>query len=68
MGIISQSGFLYQELRFPHGAYLMTGTGIVPGAEFTLNQGDRIEIQIPDRIRRKISIQTSFIMNMINRY
>jgi len=38
--------YLYRELEFPVGAYLMTGTGIVPGSEFTLQPGDRIEIEI----------------------
>jgi 2-dehydro-3-deoxy-D-arabinonate dehydratase len=38
--------YLYKENEFPCGAYLMTGTGIVPGAEFTLQTGDRIKIEI----------------------
>jgi 2-dehydro-3-deoxy-D-arabinonate dehydratase len=38
--------YLYRELEFPVGAYLMTGTGIVPASEFTLEPGDRIEIEI----------------------
>lgn len=38
--------YLYRELEFPVGAYLMTGTGIVPAREFTLEPGDRIEIEI----------------------
>jgi 2-dehydro-3-deoxy-D-arabinonate dehydratase len=38
--------YLYRELEFPVGAYLMTGTGIVPTSEFTLEPGDRIEIEI----------------------
>jgi 2-dehydro-3-deoxy-D-arabinonate dehydratase len=38
--------YLYRELEFPVGAYLMTGTGIVPPGEFTLEPGDRIEIEI----------------------
>ena len=39
--------FLYGECSFPHGSLLMTGTGIVPSSEFTLQSGDRIEITIP---------------------
>ncbi|MDQ3779070.1 MAG: fumarylacetoacetate hydrolase family protein [Chloroflexota bacterium] len=31
---------------FPHGAFLMTGTGIIPPAEFTLEDGDEVEIAI----------------------
>lgn len=38
--------FLFRENEFPNGAYLMTGTGIVPDADFTLASGDQIEIQI----------------------
>ncbi len=41
------AGYLFRELSFPHGALLMTGTGIVPPDSFTLASGDRIEIQIP---------------------
>lgn len=38
--------YLYRELKFSKGCYLMTGTGIVPGTDFTLQSGDRITIQI----------------------
>lgn len=38
--------YLYKENEFPCGAYLMTGTGIVPDADFTLQTGDRIQIGI----------------------
>jgi 2-dehydro-3-deoxy-D-arabinonate dehydratase len=38
--------FLFRECSFPHGALLMTGTGIVPGPDFTLRAGDRVAIQI----------------------
>lgn len=38
--------FLYRECSFPSGAYLMTGTGIVPEDDFTLQSGDRIDIEI----------------------
>lgn len=39
--------FLYRECSFPEGCYLMTGTGIVPGNDFTLQSGDEIRIHIP---------------------
>jgi 2-dehydro-3-deoxy-D-arabinonate dehydratase len=39
-------GFLYRECSFPNGSFLMTGTGIVPGHEFTLQQGDQVSITI----------------------
>jgi len=38
--------YLYRHNSFPHGAYLMSGTGIVPGDEFTLASGDLIRISI----------------------
>ena len=40
------AGFLYRDNTFPTGALLMTGTGIVPGDEFTLQSGDEISIAI----------------------
>jgi 2-dehydro-3-deoxy-D-arabinonate dehydratase len=38
--------FLYRDNSFPHGSFLMTGTGIVPPDSFTLASGDRISITI----------------------
>ncbi|MEI9942904.1 MAG: fumarylacetoacetate hydrolase family protein [Chitinophagaceae bacterium] len=38
--------FVYRECSFPYGALIMTGTGIVPGNEFTLKSGDEIQISI----------------------
>jgi 2-dehydro-3-deoxy-D-arabinonate dehydratase len=38
--------FLYRECSFPVGAYLMTGTCLVPPNEFTLQAGDEIKITI----------------------
>lgn len=38
--------FIYRECSFPHGCLIMTGTGIVPGSEFTLQSGDVISISI----------------------
>jgi 2-dehydro-3-deoxy-D-arabinonate dehydratase len=38
--------FLYRECTFPHGSLLMTGTGIVPSNEFTLQSGDCVRITI----------------------
>ena len=40
------AGFLYRDNTFPTGALLMTGTGIVPGDEFTLQSGDIVAITI----------------------
>lgn len=39
-------GYLYRECSFPHGSLLMTGTGIVPSADFTLKSNDVITITI----------------------
>jgi 2-dehydro-3-deoxy-D-arabinonate dehydratase len=38
--------WLLREDQFPSGCYLMTGTGIVPGDDFTLRVGDEIRIRI----------------------
>lgn len=39
-------GYLYRECTFPFGSFLMTGTGIVPGKDFTLQPDDEIHITI----------------------
>ena len=38
--------WLCRENDFPNGAFLMTGTGIVPPDEFTLENGDMVHIEI----------------------
>ncbi|MBX2900087.1 MAG: fumarylacetoacetate hydrolase family protein [Cyclobacteriaceae bacterium] len=38
--------YLFREVTFPYGTYLMTGTGIVPPDSFTLQSGDVIKISI----------------------
>jgi 2-dehydro-3-deoxy-D-arabinonate dehydratase len=38
---------LYRNNSFPHGCFLLTGTGIVPPDSFTLKPGDEIRIAIP---------------------
>jgi len=40
------ASWLYRENEFPHGALLLTGTGIVPPDDFTLNHGDAVGIAI----------------------
>lgn len=40
------AGFLFRDNTFPTGTFLMTGTGIVPGDEFTLQSGDVVKITI----------------------
>jgi 2-dehydro-3-deoxy-D-arabinonate dehydratase len=38
--------FLGRELAFPQGAFLMTGTGIVPPPDFSMQAGDRVCVEI----------------------
>ncbi len=38
--------YLFREMSFEHGVFLMTGTGIVPPNTFTLQSGDTISITI----------------------
>ena len=39
--------FLFRETSFPCGAFLLTGTGIVPPDEFRLCAGDEVRIHVP---------------------
>ena len=39
-------GYLGREQIFPDGAFLMTGTGVVPDNDFTLQDGDTVHISI----------------------
>jgi 2-dehydro-3-deoxy-D-arabinonate dehydratase len=38
--------FLFRDNAFPDGCFLLTGTGIVPPDDFTLNPGDQMRITI----------------------
>jgi 2-dehydro-3-deoxy-D-arabinonate dehydratase len=38
--------YLFREMDFPYGTFLMTGTGIIPADDFTLAVGDRVKITI----------------------
>ena len=40
--------YLYKELSYPQGSFVMTGTGIVPGSDFTLKSGDVVNISVGD--------------------
>jgi len=40
------ASWLFKELKFPNGCFLMTGTGLVPGNDFTLQTGDVVAISI----------------------
>lgn len=39
-------GWLFRENDFPQGVFLLTGTGIIPPDDFTLQSGDAIRIEI----------------------
>ena len=45
-GLDELADFLFRSNEFPDGALLMTGTGIVPGSDFTLAAGDIVRISI----------------------
>jgi 2-dehydro-3-deoxy-D-arabinonate dehydratase len=40
------ASFVFRECTFPYGCLIMTGTGIVPPNNFTLQSGDEIRIKI----------------------
>jgi len=48
--------WLFRDNSFPDGCYLLTGTGIVPGRDFTLADGDDVEITIDGigRLRNRV--------------
>jgi 2-dehydro-3-deoxy-D-arabinonate dehydratase len=43
---VDLAAYLFRENTFPFGAFLMTGTGIVPPDDFTLAPGDKVRITI----------------------
>jgi 2-dehydro-3-deoxy-D-arabinonate dehydratase len=40
------AAWLFRAQAFPHGAVLLTGTGVVPPDEFSLRAGDEVEIEV----------------------
>ena len=44
------AAYLFRELDFPRGAFLMTGTGIVPPESFTLQPGDEVRVVVGELI------------------
>jgi len=44
------TAYLYRELDFPHGAFLMTGTCLVPPDDFTLTPGDVVTIHVGELV------------------
>ena len=47
--------YVFRECSFPDGCLIMTGTGIVPGSDFTLQSGDEIRITI-DNIGKLVNV------------
>lgn len=45
-GFDELAAYLFRDNLFPTGTYLLTGTGIIPAADFTLQSGDQIRITI----------------------
>lgn len=45
-GLPELASWLFKEMNFSNGCFLMTGTGLVPGNEFTLAPGDVVAISI----------------------
>lgn len=52
------AGYLFRSQVFPHGAVLLTGTGIVPPETFTLQERDEIGIEITGigRLRNTVTV------------
>jgi 2-dehydro-3-deoxy-D-arabinonate dehydratase len=46
-GFEDLAGWLFRALSFPVGVVLLTGTGVVPDADFTVRPGDTVEITSP---------------------
>lgn len=44
------AAYLFRELDFPHGAFLMTGTGIVPPEAYSLQPGDHVRVSVGDLV------------------
>jgi 2-dehydro-3-deoxy-D-arabinonate dehydratase len=40
--------WLFRAMDFPAGVVLLTGTGLVPGRDFTLREGDRVEVDVAE--------------------
>jgi 2-dehydro-3-deoxy-D-arabinonate dehydratase len=45
-GLADLAGYLGRYSQFPYGAVLLTGTGIVPGDDFALRDGDVVTVEI----------------------
>lgn len=47
-GFTELAAWLFRAQHFPHGAVLLTGTGIVPPDDFALQPGDEVEIALAE--------------------
>jgi 2-dehydro-3-deoxy-D-arabinonate dehydratase len=50
------AAFLFKELDFPSGAFLMTGTGIVPPETFSLTAGDAVRVSIGELVLENTTV------------
>ncbi len=50
----SLTSYLMREMRFPQGVFLLTGTGIVPPDDFSLQAGDRVRSDIDSFVLENI--------------
>jgi 2-dehydro-3-deoxy-D-arabinonate dehydratase len=48
--------YLFKELSFPSGAFLMTGTGIVPPETFSLKTGDAVRVSIGEQVLENTTV------------
>jgi 2-dehydro-3-deoxy-D-arabinonate dehydratase len=51
--------YLGREMDFPHGVFVMTGTGLVPGDNFTLQPGDVVKVTIDTLTIENDVVQTT---------
>jgi 2-dehydro-3-deoxy-D-arabinonate dehydratase len=51
------AAYLYRELAFPAGAFLMTGTGIVPQESFSLAAGDGVRVEVGGLVLENVTAE-----------
>jgi 2-dehydro-3-deoxy-D-arabinonate dehydratase len=51
------AAYLFKELDFPTGVFLMTGTGIVPPETFSLTAGDAVRVSIGELVLENTTVQ-----------
>ncbi|MBE0696877.1 MAG: fumarylacetoacetate hydrolase family protein [Anaerolineaceae bacterium] len=50
------ASYLFKELSFPTGVFLMTGTGIVPPETFSLQTGDTVKVSIGEQVLENTTV------------